>query len=197
MGEATVRTFIAIGLPAPVRQELRLRQERLEAAQARYAKWVDPESIHLTLKFLGNVEQEMLPRLAEALAPAVTKIAAFELGTGPLGAFPGGRNVRVIWVGLKGNLDALERLHRAVEGALEPLGFPPEGRPFAPHLTLARLRETATREDKAQLASALAQSPAGDTVALPVSDILVMKSELGRSGSRYIVLYSVALGHPA
>lgn len=188
-----VRTFIAIGLPAEVRNSLARCQEMLGAAAARYAKWVNPEGIHLTLKFLGNVDDFKLPDLAEALRRSVSGLPSFRLSTGALGSFPSPRNPRVVWVGLEGDLEALQTLHRAMEEALTPLGFPPEGRDFAPHLTLARLRETATHGDKAQLARSLAEIQLERAAIMPVDEIIVMKSELARTGAIYTRLYVIPL----
>ncbi len=192
----SVRTFVAIGLSAEVRDALALCQERLGSVRARFAKWTDPEGIHLTLKFLGNVDESMLPRLADALRRAVSTTPAFRLETGQLGAFPNTQNPRVVWLGLEGDLQSLQALQQAVEAGLEPLGFPPEGRGFTPHLTLARVRETATRADRLELARSLSAVQAGSPVGLRVDDILVMKSELDRAGARYTQLYSIPLpGH--
>lgn len=188
---AQVRTFIAIGLSPEVRHALARCQEMLGAAQAHYAKWVDPEGVHLTLKFLGNVDESKLPDLAEALRRSVSGLPAFRVSTGALGAFPNARSPRVIWVGLEGDLGALRVLHRAVEEALAPLGFPPEGRAFAPHLTLARLRETATPGDKARLAQSLAEVRMEGAATTAVDEIIVMKSQLARTGAVYSRLYVI------
>ncbi len=190
---AQVRTFIAIALPAEARGALGRRQEMLGAAAARYATGVAPEAVHLTLSFLGNVDESRLPLLAEALRHSVSGLPAFRLSIGALGAFPNARNPRVVWVGLEGDLKALQTLHRAVEEALAPLGFPLEGRDFAPHLTLARLRETATHGDKAQLARSLAEVRMEGAGAVPVDEIIVMKSELARTGAIYTRLYVIPL----
>ncbi|MDO8690713.1 MAG: RNA 2',3'-cyclic phosphodiesterase [Dehalococcoidia bacterium] len=190
---AQVRTFIAVSLPAEVRDALARCQERLGAAKIRYVKWVNPEGIHLTLKFLGNVDETNLPHLAQALRASVAGISAFHLRTGPLGAFPSPKSPRVLWVGLAGALDRLEVLHRAVEEAAALLGFPPEERSFAPHLTLARVRDDATREDRARLAQSLAQVRMDGSWDIPVGEIIVMKSELARAGATYASLHVVHL----
>ncbi|MDP2726443.1 MAG: RNA 2',3'-cyclic phosphodiesterase [Dehalococcoidia bacterium] len=188
------RTFIAIGLPAQVREALSRCQEMLGASRTPYVKWVvDPGGIHLTLKFLGNVEETRLPRLAEAMERAVADISPFQVQTGAVGAFPNARSPRVLWIGLEGDLESLQILYRAVEEALAPLGFPREGRPFAPHLTLGRVRETAKPGDKHQLGQALAGVQMDVPFVIPVEEIHVMKSDLARTGARYTSLYTLPL----
>ncbi|MDP2663542.1 MAG: RNA 2',3'-cyclic phosphodiesterase [Dehalococcoidia bacterium] len=186
---AQVRTFIAVSLPPVVRYALARCQERLGAAKTRYVKWMNPEGVHLTLKFLGNVDETTLPHLAQALRESVAGVSAFHLQTGPLGAFPSLKSPRVLWVGLAGALDTLEVLQRAVEEAVTPLGFPPEERSFAPHLTLARVRDAATREDRARLAQLLTQVQMDGSWDIPVGEIIVMKSELARAGATYSSMY--------
>lgn len=191
---SAVRTFIAIGLPGPVRQALERWQQQLGVPRVRYVKWVRPEGIHLTLKFLGNVDEARLPELASALGLAVAGSGSFSLQTGAPGAFPSPRSPRVVWVGLEGDLPALQRLFRSVEEALAALGFPREGRPFAPHLTLGRLRETATRADREELAQALAGLPVENPLSINVEEIHVMKSQLAPTGATYTSLYSIGMG---
>lgn len=191
---SAVRTFIAVDLPAEVRASLSRCQERLGAATMPYVKWMDLQGIHLTLKFLGNVDQATLPQLWEALAMPVAGVSPFRLQVGALGAFPGPQNPRVLWVGLAGDLEALLTLHRSVEEAVAPLGFPQEQRPFAPHLTLGRVRETATREERQQIDRALAQVQMDGQGTMTVEQVHIMKSELARWGARYTSLYILPLG---
>ena len=96
------------------------------------ARWARPESIHLTLKFLGQVPVEAVARVAEALAAAVDGQPAFGVTAGGLGVFPGVRRPRVVWVGLAGETEALAGLQRRVDQGLAVRGFPPEQRPFRP-----------------------------------------------------------------
>lgn len=160
---------------------------------ASYMKWVAAGGIHLTLKFLGNVDEAKLPAIAQSLSKAAASIGPFEIQTAELGAFPNAGNPRVVWIGLRGDVQALEVLYQAVERALTPLGFPPEGRPFAPHLTLGRMRESATRSDRQQLSRALAEAPVQQAWYIPVEKMHVMKSELARTGATYASLYAISL----
>ncbi len=102
--------------------------------------WVAIPSIHLTLKFLGEVEPSSIPRMAEALQISTSSIRSFGLRLRGLGCFPSDKNPRVIWCGIEGDRDALVQLQGIVEKTCETLGFPPEDRAFKPHLTLGRVK---------------------------------------------------------
>lgn len=188
-----MRAFIAAGLPAEVREVLGRYQRQLGAPRLRYVKWVSTEGIHITLKFLGNVEDARLPDLAEALQSALETVQPFSLQTGAPGAFPNVRTPRVLWVGLDGDIEALQVLYRAGEKALAPLGFPPEERPFAPHLTLGRVRETATSADRRQLGQALAGLVVEKALKITVDAVHIMKSDLSPAGARYTKLITILL----
>ena len=163
----TVRAFLAIELPAPVRAALAevcecLRQARLEGVRA-----VNPENVHITLKFLGDVEGGKVGRVVEAAAAVVEQCVPFTVVTGDVRAFPDNRAPRIVWVGIGSAAGALADLHAQLDEALDPLGFPRERRGFTPHLTVARIRGPAART-----AGARAAEVAGETwrgAGLPVS----------------------------
>ena len=136
---ALVRTFVALELPGVVGQTLADTIERLKGA-AGGVRWVRPEGIHLTLKFLGDVEETRIPEIVAAVQQASGGTAPFTLQTSEVGGFPRLERARVLWVGLEGDLETLAGLQMEVEGALGTLGFPPERRRFFPHLTLGRAR---------------------------------------------------------
>ncbi|MDP2936842.1 MAG: RNA 2',3'-cyclic phosphodiesterase [Dehalococcoidia bacterium] len=188
-----MRAFIAAGLPTEVLEALSRYQRQLGAPRLRYVKWVSTEGMHLTLKFLCNVEDARLPDLAEALNTDLRGIQPFSLQTGALGAFPNVRTPRVLWVGLAGDLEALQVLSGTVEKAVAPLGFLPEERPFAPHLTLGRVRETATSADRRQLGQALASLVAEKALKITVDAVHIIKSDLSPAGARYTKLTTILL----
>jgi 2'-5' RNA ligase len=166
-----LRLFVAVELPDEVKQALGDAIETLRRAGAEQGiAWVRPEAIHLTLKFLGATPAARVPTIAAGLQQAVAGVAAFELQPAGLGTFHGGKsphftrrfpresrhdNVRVIWVGLGPGKERLVALAGRVEAALAPLGFPAEPRPFAGHLTLARVREQADRATRERVWRAL------------------------------------------
>ena len=188
-GGPTVRAFIAVNLDQGLKDALVKVQERLKATHADVG-WVRPESLHLTLKFLGQVEESRLGAVAEAIAAAAADYGSFRLVLGGLGAFPQPRAARVVWIAIQQGAEALATLHARVEAGLESLGFVREERPFAAHLTLGRVRGPARRE---QLAVALTSIPAGRLGEMMLHRIELMKSELGPGGARYTVLQTFPL----
>lgn len=134
-----LRVFIAIDLPESVKEFLRTTSRELQKYGAD-VKWVRPESIHLTLKFLGEIPADLVPRLERELRPVFGTQAPTELSIRGLGGFPGLSRPRVVWAGLVDAAGSLRPLVAALDRVLEPLGFAPERRPFSPHLTLGRVR---------------------------------------------------------
>ncbi|MEI7643839.1 MAG: RNA 2',3'-cyclic phosphodiesterase [Chloroflexales bacterium] len=147
-----MRLFIGIDLPPPVRAALAEAQLRLRR-HAPAVRWAAVTGMHLTLQFLGEVEACRAPDLLAALADIPAPTCSLRLGC--LGAFPSAARPRILWVGLVGDLAALGDLQHAVIEATQPLGFTPEDRPFAPHLTLGRARQDVGIDQILTLAAAL------------------------------------------
>jgi len=156
-------------------------------------RWVRPEGVHLTLKFLGGVDSSRRPEIERALGEAVGGVAPHELALGRLGTFGSKGAPRVLWVDLDGDVDALRGLQLQVEERLAPLGFPAESRRFSPHLTLARVREGAERE----VAGPIAQAIEGVGVPegrIAVRELSLMRSQLQAGGAVYTRLAAFPLG---
>lgn len=193
-----IRTFVAIELDAPLRNalaqvqaDLRNRLQKAMGPDVRI-QWVKPDSVHLTLKFLGDIPEERVPEIEAALAHVTGAHARCTVDVGGLGAFPDARAPRVLWVGLSSQVEGLTRLAVAVERALVALGFAPEPKPFNPHLTLARIKERSRDIGRALAADHMLEqtAPIG-TVA--VNAIALMKSELKPSGAVYTRLHHALL----
>lgn len=188
-----LRLFIAIALPAHVLTTLNDLQHGLqrEPALARL-RWVRPEGVHLTLKFLGAVPAERLPEIEAAVARAVVGIPPFELHLGKLGTFGSPQSPRVLWIDIAGDLDKLAKLQSQVEAQLGPLGFPAEPRRFSPHLTLARVLPERAAEAARPLAEAVASH---DTprATIRAEALALMKSDLQRGGPVYTRLFAANL----
>lgn len=191
-----MRLFVACELPDDVREGLGRLQDDLRKLDAGFLRWTRPEGIHVTLKFLGNVEEARVDQIDAALASA---IEPFKLNLRPatLGGFPsvslktgGGARLRVVWVGLEGDVEGLGELARRVEDALRPLGFPAERRPFAPHLTLARVRDGATSQERRRVADAISRYRPLTLPSMILQEVVLMRSVLGRGGSTYYRLGS-------
>lgn len=190
------RLFVAIDLGEGARAAL-VAAQRACHGLALPVRWVDPQGAHLTLKFLGDTEVGRVGALAATLRAVAAGQRPFDLRTGGLGAFPNARRPRVLWLGLTGDLERLARLQRAVEVALGELGFPPEVRPFRPHLTLGRPREGTRPGGADDLTAAIAASSRWPAAPLPVDAVRLMRSKLGPGGARYTCLAVAPLGEPA
>ena len=186
-----IRSFIAIELPAEMKQYLADLQARLKADNQPRIKWVKPEGIHLTLKFLGDIETSMLEPITQAMADAAAAISPFKLGVQQPGAFPNLQRVQVVWVGLGGEVDKLKQLHKSLDANLTRLGFAPENRPFKPHLTLARLGNEASAEQRQQLGELVAATRLEASQTVNAEGISLIKSQLTRAGAIYSRIDSV------
>jgi 2'-5' RNA ligase len=166
-----------------VREALSRLQHGLQRRGLENLRWVRPEGIHLTLKFLGPTPSEKVPVIEDALASALEGIAPHELALGELGTF-GGSRPRVLWVDLRGDLDAAFDLQERVEKAMNSLGYEREARAWSPHITLARVRPETVREIAREVPAALEGSrmPAAPS---PVRDVSLMRSTLRPTGAVY------------
>ncbi len=134
-----VRTFLAIDLPDRVLKYIGTAIEswRLHGANVR---WVVPERIHLTLKFLGEVEANLIPSIIEGCSSISTDTTEFSLELGETGVFPTIERPRILWIGIYGDIMILRKLQRGIEDVLAGIGIAKEQRPFIPHLTVGRVR---------------------------------------------------------
>lgn len=136
-----IRSFIAVELSPDVRGRAQQLIQRLRVTDAR-VHWVENQNLHLTLKFLGEIESLEIPGICRQLQQAVAEIESFDLEFHGVGAFPDASNPRTIWLGVRAGGEAMVALHQRVEGALTEFGFRVEGRRFRPHVTLGRVRDT-------------------------------------------------------
>lgn len=181
---AAVRSFIALDLPPTVKRALEDVAVRLSGTLDA-VRWVKSENIHLTLKFLGDVQEDRFPDLQDAIDRVGTAFGPIQLGLDAVGAFPSPGRARVIWVGLSGDLLQLNRMHLEMDSAALECGFEPETRPFRPHLTLGRSRSaTVSLPDVDQMVS---------PILFEAARLRLIRSDLGRRGARYTDLHSVVL----
>ena len=139
---ATIRTFIAFELPPPVILLLQKMQQDLKRLKIR-ARWVRPENIHLTLKFLGDINPDDIDKIDAAMTGAVIESSLITLSVRGIGVFPGIKRPRVIWLGLGGDIRSLLALQGRLEEKLAGAGFPKDKRSFKAHLTLGRIKQAA------------------------------------------------------
>jgi len=187
-----MRTFIAIPLPAGAKSLLETEQRKLRSCNAD-VRWTAVSGIHLTLRFLGEVDPGTLPQLEARIREATLGCGRFALRLQGLGAFPGMRNPRVVWYGLDGGLPELAALQARIESACAGLGFLPEDRPFHPHLTLGRVR------GKTNLQPLIDYIKIGAAAEFEfeVKDYNIYQSTLRPQGATYTVLASIALAGDA
>ena len=189
-----IRTFVAIELDETISAALTDLQEQLKADVPRGSvRWVRPEGIHLTLKFLGDVSVARIEELEQALTQACTPCPVFSFSVGGLGCFPNPRRPRVIWVGVQEGGGTLKRLQEAVEHGMEKLGFAPEGRRFDAHLTVGRTQQRASSGDVRLLGQLVSETEVGRLGQMEVQAVSLIKSDLRPSGAVYTRLAEVRL----
>jgi len=188
-----IRSFIAIELPSHVKAELASLEKKLKEGRHHFVKWVDPEGIHLTLKFLGNIASTAVPQIVEVITGAAKPFFPLHLQLGDLGAFPNMKRPQVVWVGVEGEVENLCALQKGVDSALSQLGFVPESRSFSPHLTLGRLRDRITLGERQDFAHWISSVGVEMDLFFEISDIKLMKSQLTPRGAVYTQLASIEL----
>jgi len=181
-----IRAFIAIPLPREVIDRARELQARLREAGLRM-RWVRPQAIHLTLKFLGDIDRTRITGIAQALESVAGSSGPMNLAAKGLGVFPGARKARVLWMGIAGETPALIAVQGQLETALAPLGFHPEKKRFSAHLTLARAKG---RLDPSGLVRCLETLGGFGAVPFEAREIVLFRSELKPDGAVYTRLAS-------
>jgi len=185
-----VRLFLAINFDAATRAAVHAAAAPLRAAAPELA-WVDESRLHLTLKFLGEQADDLVPRLAAVLDEVASGHMVLRSSLGEFGAFPNFRRARVVWIGMEAD-PRLELLHHDVELACDRLGVPVEARPFRPHVTLARVPQTAGVGSLRALSRA-ARGAAGSRFPTSVRSIDLMCSTLRPEGAAHTLLHSSTL----
>ena len=190
------RTFLAIPLPHEVSDALAALQGTVGAGDA--LKWVRQDLLHITVRFLGGLTPDELRTVTDTALMASSLVPPFSLRLSQLGAFPHERAPRVLWVGLTEDegYGALLRLSAVLEAELESRGFEREVRPYTPHITLARTRDSATSADRRAIGEALASSRHVSLPldSFPVEELVVMRSDLRPTGPEYTQVLPAPLG---
>ena len=185
-----MRLFIAVDIAEPVRKRLGEFIAQLDHA-ARGAKWISPKNIHVTLKFLGHVEENKAEKISSVLEEVAARHTVFDLDLVGTGAFPNASRPRVIWVGGHDQSGTLYRLQADVEAAMIALGFVPEDRAFVAHLTLGRIKSPTPNP---KLAVALESAKSKSFGLTHVGEIHLIQSQLHPTGAIYTKIGSWQLG---
>ena len=188
-----IRAFIAIELPTELNKELDTLEALLKQNSPPVIKWIEPGSIHITLKFLGEISDAILDDLILVMEESVVGVSPFKLDVRQLGAFPSIDRPQVIWVGVSGEMDKLTRLRENIEKNTESLGFKRESRPFSPHLTLSRVRDGARPNDIQRICELLNETAFTALHNIDVNQINLMKSVLTPTGAIHTCIGSTKL----
>jgi RNA 2',3'-cyclic 3'-phosphodiesterase len=191
--EKKIRAFVALKTPPAWNEKLGELQGALKAKfRGGAVRWVNPEQIHITLRFFGWVTEVEVQEIVKVIPQICAGRREFRLNCEGLGCFPSVRRPRVFWAGLSGELEEGVALNSEITAATKMFGEPPEDRPFKPHLTLARLKEP----DRRAIAELEHSIERGFRIEDPwlVNEVLLMRSHLGREGSRYETLKRWKLG---
>lgn len=186
-----MRLFVAVNFPFEIKKSIGSFMQNLRKVKADL-KWVEPENLHLTVQFLGNVSEEQVADVVEALKRPAAGIAPFTLKLGGVGVFPARERPRVFWVGAAGETDKLLELSRRVQRELKGLGFDPGRNKFSPHLTIARLRSPAGFSDVMDRAEKAAENKVFGSAKISTVDLML--SELSPKGPKYHTLARAPLG---
>jgi 2'-5' RNA ligase len=188
----SVRLFVACEVPDEVKDGITNVIEQLKNESVNDVRFIRPDGVHITLKFLGEVQVKKLPAVKLAIQEAVVGHQPFELELSTIGTFGGREGLRIMWVGVAGDVLRLEALVRSVNAALAVVGFEPERRPFRPHLTLGRVRDDVGTRRRAEIEVAV-----GKTEVPPISwrtnQVSLMRSRLTPHGVFYDLLATFPL----
>lgn len=188
-----LRAFIAIDLPQPIQEAIEKQTSRLrQAAGDGLVRWIPPQNIHLTLKFLGNIAASHMDFLKQLLHQTADSHQPFDMQIGGIGSFPNSKLPRVLWAGVHAPAD-LASLQKTIETGAARLGYEKEARPFSPHLTLGRVRQGIDSRDLQKISAALNGIQIGNIGSARVDAVHLYKSELRPEGSLYTKLFSAPL----
>jgi 2'-5' RNA ligase len=173
-----IRAFIALPLPEAVKKELLKVSATLRKIMD--ARWVSPEAMHITMKFLGDIDEKNIEGMAKKLDELSEPCQPFEMSLGGLGAFPSPKKARVVWAGIEADISRLRNLAASIDDMALDYGITKEGRPFTAHVTLARLREPSMINLDVRI----------EKITFIINGMHFYKSDLTPQGARYTLLHS-------
>ena len=185
-----IRSFLAIEIPRTILKKIEEVQEDLKLSQAD-VRWVNPEKIHFTLKFFGNIEESRIEPIVKSIEGPIRTTSPFSLKVRGVGAFPHLKNPRVIWMGLVDEKEVLDYFQKQLEEALEKIGFEQEEKAFHPHLTLGRMK---SGKGRAELVGRMERHKEEEFGNFQIERVVLFKSDLRPSGPIYTSLRQVKLG---
>lgn len=190
-----LRAFIAVDIPQEIQQAIYQSTASLRKDVGSLIRWVAPENMHLTLKFLGDISPDSVDILTQMLRAESVSLPCFDIHLKGIGSFPSLKRPRVIYIGVQAPA-GLEALQRGIESASHRLGYESDangGRGFSPHLTIGRVRQGASASDQQKIRQALENIHIDSLGTARVDSVHLYKSDLKPSGSMYTMLYSAPL----
>jgi 2'-5' RNA ligase len=188
-----MRTFIAIDFSPQIRQKIGEIIDYFKTQTPDYAlKWVEPQNLHMTIKFLGEVSEGHLQTIKELLSDTIKGRSAFEIEVTGMGMYPSAHKPRVIWLGVEGS-EPLKDIHKSLDQALQKTSIPPDKRGLSPHLTIARVRSNVETLIVQDIGKTLSQFKIGSLGKCTIDKIVLYKSTLTPGGPIYDPLLSIPL----
>ncbi len=188
-----LRAFIAIEIPNQIQDALEKQITRLRQSLGdELVRWVPTQNIHLTLKFIGNIAASHVRFFMQLLTQAAELHTQFDLQVASIGSFPNSRQPRILWVGIQSSSDLIS-LQKSIESGATRLGYEKDERPFAPHLTLGRVRQNINEVSLQKISSIIDKIQLGNIGSARVDSIHLYQSEPQTCGSVYTKLFSVPL----
>ena len=183
MPNNAMRVFVAVAIPADAKRELGKLIDRLALENSGGVRWVALEGIHLTMKFLGDVEPSRISDVVEAMSGAAHDVAPFCIQLSGLGMFPNDRRPRVLWAGVAGDLGPMQELQHRIEDSMAGLGFYRDKRPFNHHLNVGRVRDQASDTERRGIGAAFSRQTLGTLEPWLVEKVHLIQSHLGPRGA--------------
>lgn len=183
-----IRVFIAAPIPLPDKLVLSNVMDALSSKLAEGVRWVNPDGIHLTIKFLGDINPSQASVVAEAMGRAAAQVSPFRIGLSGLGMFPNQKKPRVLWAGVEGDMARLTELQEATENELTALGFPKDRRSFNPHLTLGRVRDQVLDRTRRRISLVMSGQDIQATEPWLVESVGLIQTHFGPAGTTYTTM---------
>lgn len=189
----TIRAFIAIELTPEIRQQITLIiQKYQQLVPSGWVKWVTVENLHLTMKFLGDTDLNLIPSIQSSMDRMAATIPQFPITAAAAGMFPSARKPRIVWIGLDNKI-GLTGLSKSLDDSLAVLKIAREERPFSPHLTIGRVFQGMNDADLAKLGETVLLNQPGEIGKMNVDHISLVKSDLKPAGPIYTVIHTAKL----
>jgi 2'-5' RNA ligase len=183
-----IRTFIAIDTPEEFKPEISKVQYLLKNVGAE-VRWEQEKKFHITLKFLGDVNESIMPGMLSHLDSVLSECSSFELTYGNLGCFPNKKFPKIIWVGAQNSDGNLNKIQSIIEDELISFGFKRENKHFTPHITIGRVKGEKNLRDLVSFMETVTLAPR----TFHINEVVVMKSVLKQLGSEYEILQKIQL----